>query len=244
MIDYRDKKAVERLFSDYRAAVDNGNNTLAEELYRQIHEVNRAKANDKYNAGNMRIERIKKKNAIAYARKEFKRNRKIAAKEGCKTLNMSDFADRLAGLGDEQDITVDGMWAHYRNSKKKLVFAALEFAAKLGVVNKVGDKTYRRSGNISEGKMRILKNASTDGLSSRLEGFNLRKEKKSSDVNSITTSVYNYDSDAMRLNLSSNAYESGHGRKKKEEWNEKAALDASRERYGLNKKDILQYDLD
>ena len=59
-----------------------------------------------------------------------------------------------------------------------------------------------------------------------------------------TPDLVDSQAEVVRLGMSDSAYESGHGRKKSEEYNEKKALEYQRSGYGLKDKPILDYDLD
>lgn len=170
--------------------------------------------------------------------------KRIASSYEYRKFDMADFAERVAHLDARRDITVNAVWAHYANFKKSLIRQVLEFASRLGVLYKIDEHVYRRNREISSGKMNILKNTPVSSLGNRNVNFKLKNARVNAVAGSIATNSYSFNTDAMRLNLSSDMCDGGHGRKKKKEWNERAALEAGRDRYGLNKEKILDYDLD
>lgn len=184
---------------------------------------------------------IDRRNSWDIKRAKMYRKRIVGTYE-YKQLDMADFADRIARLDRRQDITVNYIWTHYASSKKSLIRQALEFASRLGVLHKIDEHVYRRNREISSGKMFILKNTPITDLNE--QDIKLKDARKNATANSIAANSFSYDPDAMRLNMSASAYEGGHGRKKSSEYNDRIALENSRDRYGLNKKDILDFDLD
>lgn len=184
---------------------------------------------------------IDRRNSWEVKRAKVYRKRVLSTYEHRK-LDMADFADRLARLDNRQIITVNAIWAHYASSKKSLIRQALEFASNLGVLQRVDEHIYRRSREIPNGKLFILKNTPISSLNT--PDTKLKNARKNAIANSIANNSFTFDSDAMRLNMSASVHDGSHGRKKSNEYNDKVALEGSRNRYGLNNKDILEYDLD
>lgn len=240
-VDFFDKAAVEKLSKDYIAARDAGNKELADRLYFEMREMHKRMSKEGWTFREPVIGKMR-------AKKKSRKNKKAKMEHGEeKYFNMREFAALLRNAEpDVEPFTVSSVSSRFDVANIQRVEQALELASLLGVIRKRGKsfyKTYSAPSNAYD----IMSNIQNRKIHLKIEQYKKRRnggiEQASNELEFMPGQV-DLQNESLRLGMSESAYEGGHGRKKSDEYNDKIALENSRDRYGLNKKDILEFDLD
>lgn len=242
-IDYRDKRAVEKLFADYRAAKDSGEKELAEKLYSEIRSVHKEMSRARFSFS-------KSKEHIDGCKRRSLQRKKVKRKyyNDFFNFNLKDFSFILRNrVKDNAPVTIEYIRSNFTSSKKERVKTAFELALELKIL-RVRNGVYYKSDNATERAYEILqstrvKEAHAEIL--KLKGIDPAYVSWNKNTERFTTpDLVDSQNEAVRLGMSDSAFEGGHGRKKTEEYNDKKALEYQRSGYGLKDKPILDYDLD
>ena len=158
-------------------------------------------------------------------------------------FNMKDLSFVLKNRIKKDDfVDVELIGKMFSFSKASRVEAALELACKLGILRKSKDG-YLKMEFTPDGSYDALARVKVKDIYKKLRGSNNRTRSREESF-SLSVDNVDFQSESVRLNMSDSSYEKGHGRKKREEYDDKKALEFQRSRYGLKDESLLEYDLD
>lgn len=273
-LDYLDLDNYSKLCARYRAAVDDKDKKLADALYAIMRKAQKQRSN--YGRSTTRqIKTHEKRNDKRDTHATTVKLRIIKdlvdnRDRTFSTSNLIAYLYKINALGNKKTVT-DKTISDYFGCTIIEAYNALEYATKMGVINKYNGKGYslKRTKKINESGLKKYLNTNNgkifEALKDEIEksgpvlsiGSPAKKKKKkkkksikmmsendlagkydrSGDMPFLASEYSSSDIDSMR--------ETGHGRKKSNEYTKSMAIENSRSRYGLkDEKPILEYDLD
>lgn len=271
-LDYRRFENYEKLCAEYRFAVDNKNSQLADSLYAIMQRVQKSKPRKDVRViiNNTKRERKIKRLQAKSKQKNISKKQEIIDYMPKDIPRAFSFENALAFFNLHRKTTRSfrsAEFALYFNID--LVFAenVLDLAAKMTILkvlsshkyyrakrSKIDLNKYKKFANLSKGEVRTLlvELIEKTGPIEYVPDIKPRKKKRKNIVHvgkDDKTKHYETPSEIsygfeIEGNTVGSDHISGGGRKKSKERTDKDALSDYRNRYGLNKDNILDFDLD